>query len=99
MNSYSSPQMNSLIIISQKWKAEQQKIEAMSAASAQTFSYMNKQQPTISGYRYAIDDRYRWAQVSEAANFYAVCISLLKKSSRSLGSLRQVQGILHILLL
>jgi hypothetical protein len=48
----------------------------MSAASAQTFSYMNKQQPST--YRYAIDDRYRWTQVNEAANFYAVTILLSK---------------------
>ena len=61
------------VFCSQKWKAEQQKIEAMSAASAQTFSYMTKQQQQSAsgGYRYAVDDRYRWAQVNEA-NFYSV---------------------------
>jgi len=58
---------------SQKWKAEQHKMESMSAASAQTFSYMNKTQPNT--YRYAIDDRYRWAPVNEAANFYSVCLA------------------------
>lgn len=50
----------------------------MSAASAQTFNYMTKQQQqqqqaavAAGGYRYAIEDRYRWAQVNEA-NFYSV---------------------------
>lgn len=50
----------------------------MSAASAQTFSYMNKssQQPATTGYRYAIDDRFRWAAPVNEANFYAVsCFS------------------------
>lgn len=61
-----------LVNNSQKWKAEQQKIEAMSAASAQTFNFMSKQ-AAAAGYRYAIDDRYRWAAVpANEANFYAV---------------------------
>ena len=42
---------------SQRFKQEQQKIEAMSAASGHTFSYVNKHgPPTMS--RMSIDDRY-----------------------------------------
>ncbi|CAG2162099.1 unnamed protein product [Oppiella nova] len=47
-----------------KWKREQQKMEAMSAASGHTFSYVNKQAATA--YRLTIDDRMRWAQIAEA---------------------------------
>ena len=47
----------------------------MSAASAQTFSYMNKTaQQQSTGYRYAIDERFRWAAPVNEANFYAVSI-------------------------
>ena len=46
----------------------------MSAASAQTFSYVNKQQQVAASYRYAIDDRFRWAQQVNEANFYAVSL-------------------------
>jgi len=67
-----------LYMWNQRWKSEQAKIEAMSAASAQTFSYVNKQQ--VAGYRYAIDDRYRWAQVNEA-NFYATPEHVLAAST------------------
>lgn len=53
----------------------------MSAASAQTFSYVNKQQQlaaaaTLYGHthRYAVDDRYRsgWQQAVNEVNFYSV---------------------------
>lgn len=67
-----------LKLSSQRWKKEQQKMEAMSAASGHTFSYMNKQAATT--YRLTMDDRMRWAQIAEAmannvgyaTNYYAV---------------------------
>jgi hypothetical protein len=68
---------------SQRWKKEQQKMEAMSAASGHTFSYVNKQAATA--YRLTIDDRMRWAQIAEAmaanpnytSNYYVVSITLI----------------------
>ncbi|XP_054162289.1 uncharacterized protein LOC128960243 [Oppia nitens] len=53
-----------LYMWNQRWKKEQQKMEAMSAASGHTFSYVNKQAATA--YRLTIDDRMRWAQIAEA---------------------------------
>ncbi|KAI1290416.1 63 kDa sperm flagellar membrane protein [Halotydeus destructor] len=70
-----------LYMWNQRWKKEQQKMEAMSAASAQTFSYVNKQQQ-LNAYRYAIDDRnFRWAN-HEAANYYASPEHLMAASSQ-----------------
>jgi hypothetical protein len=71
------------LFYSQRWKKEQQKMEAMSAASGHTFSYVNKQAATA--YRLTIDDRMRWAQIAEAmaanpnyaSNYYVVSITLI----------------------
>ncbi|XP_074604245.1 uncharacterized protein LOC141857656 [Brevipalpus obovatus] len=51
-----------LYMWNQRWKREQQKMEAMSAGSGQTFSYVNKAQ-SMANNRCAIDDRPRWANM------------------------------------
>lgn len=52
----------SLFLISQRFQQEQKSVEAMSAASGPTFSYVNKHGPPTMG-RMSIDERYgrSWA--------------------------------------
>ncbi|RWS29382.1 hypothetical protein B4U80_10765 [Leptotrombidium deliense] len=72
----------------QRWKKEQQKMEAMSSGSGQTFSYVNKQAVSNGAYRYTMDDRIRWTQMSDAIttnptyNYYVNAEQLMTATSQ-----------------